>query len=255
MIIIFFILPLVNSFIQNIIINKYYNKYLIKKKYDYLFNEISDKHYDIINNLNMTKIVKRNDLSFMNNNNIELENYYYQNEHFRKVRLTYFYSNDIQSFNSIWYPSYNYDAPILSVDVVFYDYKILCYINLVEIYNTYDYRKQYINTISKFKNKYPNKKMKFDFLMNGFNSEASFYNKYTISDYNSNNSNLCILFNDYFNESYNNFIIKPVNRFYIEEKQLNYNKFRKNIEATFTKQYFKDNDWYDQYINFQYSNF
>ena len=50
-----------------------------------------------------------------------INNLYFTNSQFRKVRLTNFVSDDNrQMFSSIWYPSYEYDAPILSIDMVNY---------------------------------------------------------------------------------------------------------------------------------------
>jgi hypothetical protein len=96
------------------------------------YNRILDNHHDYIEITDLKNI--NNSYLYSNITNSIISNQYYKNIFFRKVRITQFYSEDKYMINSLWYPHYVYDAPILSVDVAkFNANSSLCFLNLGEI--------------------------------------------------------------------------------------------------------------------------
>ena len=111
---------------------------------NYFFNNFSNIHLEYIKKLDLVKI----DDSYLYSNKTDsiIYNNYYKNNLFRKVRVTHFFSKDKHLINSVWYPHYYYDIPILSIDLVnMGDNKSLVFMNLYEINN-----KKYSNLFKLF---------------------------------------------------------------------------------------------------------
>jgi hypothetical protein len=67
-----------------------------------------------------------------------------------------FKTNDQQMFNSIWYPSYDYECPIFTIDLVkFNSNASLCFTNMVEMYNNTKYLDNYVQPLMDIKKFYP----------------------------------------------------------------------------------------------------
>lgn len=81
----------------------------------------------------------------------------FQNEHFRKVRLTYFDGGDsVQVFNSVWYPAYEYDLPILGIDLISLGKnRVLNVIDFQPLHPTEEYSAKYIDPLTHIRDKYP----------------------------------------------------------------------------------------------------
>jgi 15,16-dihydrobiliverdin:ferredoxin oxidoreductase len=81
----------------------------------------------------------------------------FQNEHFRKVRMTYFDAGDnVQVFNTLWYPSYEYDLPLLGVDLISLGKsRVLSVIDMQPLHPSNEYSDKYISQLSPIKAKYP----------------------------------------------------------------------------------------------------
>lgn len=180
-----------------------------------------------------------------------IQNYNFKNNYFRKVRLSYFKSDDKQMFNSAWYPLYEYECPILTIDIVnFGRNESLFFLNLVEIYKTNDYKKRYINPFLEIKKnytKFDNNASKYLHLMpfNNFLSKPYLYAKLNKTEI---ETIVPIVLEKYFTIYLNYFIKRPVDRYYIETKHREYNNFRKNIDSNFIiKEYF-DDDWFKRLI-------
>ena len=136
-------------------------KFTSEKKYNfnnnYIFEQISNLHFKILNKSKFEEIPII--LEFQNKTsktkNGIIENYNFKNNYFRKVRLSYFNSDDKQMFNSIWYPSYDYECPILTIDFInFGENKSLFFLNLINIYKDEFYEKKYIYPLLEIKKKY-----------------------------------------------------------------------------------------------------
>lgn len=81
----------------------------------------------------------------------------FRNEQFRCVRLTYFDAGDsVQVFNTLWYPSYEYDLPLLGVDLISLGLnRILSVIDFQPLHPTPEYSQKYIKQLSPIRSKYP----------------------------------------------------------------------------------------------------
>ena len=121
----------------------------------YIFNNLTNIHMDYINKLNMTQVNANKKYSFLrsNKNNTYIRNVHFSNNLFRKVRMSQLYSDNQQMFNSVWYPQYKFDTPILSLDIAkFNDKAIDCLINLYEVKEN-----KYCHLFDDIKEKYANK--------------------------------------------------------------------------------------------------
>ena len=81
----------------------------------------------------------------------------FHNDKFRKVRLTYFDAGDnVQVFNSLWYPSFEYDIPLLGMDLISLGKgRILSVIDFQPLHPTNEYSGKYISHLTPIRNKYP----------------------------------------------------------------------------------------------------
>jgi len=173
---------------------------------NYIFNKQSDSLLQVIYKLNMTPIPVLKDLELTKSNikNGIMQTYFFKNNMFRRIRLSYFKSDDIQIMNSIWYPSYDYECPILSINLINQNNISRSFINLSEIYNTTTYYKTYIKPLNDIKENY--------------SDLTSYFNKYL-----------------------DTFTKKPVNRYFIEEQQRYYNEIQYSSDIISTlKDYFDD---------------
>jgi len=231
-------------------------KFTSEKKYNlnnnYMFEQTSNLHFKILNESKLEEIPII--LEFQNKTskikNGIIQNHNFKNNYFRKVRLSYFNSDDKQMFNSVWYPSYDYDCPILTIDLVnFGKNESLFFLNLIHIYNDEFYEKKYIYPLLEIKEKY---KLLYN---NNISAHLTPYKNILSKSFlygKLNKTEIETLVPDilekYFNKYLSYFLKKPVNRYFIEEKHREYNIFRRNIESKYiTKEYF-DDDWFNRLI-------
>jgi len=80
-----------------------------------------------------------------------------KSEKFRKVRLTYFDGgNNVQVFNTLWYPSFEYDAPLFGADLISLgSNRVLSVIDFQPLYPSESYSNKYIRDLASIRNKYP----------------------------------------------------------------------------------------------------
>lgn len=76
---------------------------------------------------------------------------------FRKIRVTYFDAGDgVQVFNTLWYPKYEYDMPMLGVDLISLGLnRVLSVIDLQPLHPTEEYNHKYISGMKNIRDKYP----------------------------------------------------------------------------------------------------
>lgn len=81
----------------------------------------------------------------------------FRSKQFRCVRLTYFDGGDaVQVFNSLWYPSYEYDLPMFGADLISLGKnRILNVIDFQPLHPTDEYSQKYIHQLSSIRAKYP----------------------------------------------------------------------------------------------------
>ena len=85
-----------------------------------------------------------------------IESWCYQCPQFRKIRYTYINAVETaQIFNSVLYPSYEYDLPLLGVDLLaFGKKKILVVLDFQPLFRDEDYLEKYIEPIAPIRAKY-----------------------------------------------------------------------------------------------------
>jgi 15,16-dihydrobiliverdin:ferredoxin oxidoreductase len=100
----------------------------------------------------------------------------FKNERFRSVRLSYFDAGDAcQVFNSLWYPSYEYDIPLLGVDLISLGKnRVLSVIDFQPLHPTSEYSAKYIQPLTKIRDKYSDLK---GTLSGKFYDDTSFFSK------------------------------------------------------------------------------
>lgn len=71
--------------------------------------------------------------------------------------MTYFDGGDsIQVFNTLWYPSFEYDAPLLGVDLISLGKsRVLAVIDFQPLHATAEYSEKYISRMSDIRSKFP----------------------------------------------------------------------------------------------------
>jgi 15,16-dihydrobiliverdin:ferredoxin oxidoreductase len=81
----------------------------------------------------------------------------FKNSIFRSVRLTYFDAGDsVQVFNSLWCPHYQYDIPMLGIDLISLGKsRVLSVIDFQPLIPTEEYSEKYISPLSSIRDKYP----------------------------------------------------------------------------------------------------
>jgi 15,16-dihydrobiliverdin:ferredoxin oxidoreductase len=81
----------------------------------------------------------------------------FKNDKFRKVRMTYFDAGDnVQVFNTLWYPHFEYDMPLLGIDLISLGRKrVLTVIDMQPVFPTTEYSDNYISQLSPIRAKYP----------------------------------------------------------------------------------------------------
>jgi 15,16-dihydrobiliverdin:ferredoxin oxidoreductase len=86
-----------------------------------------------------------------------ISNLCFKNDQFRKVRLTYFDAGEsVQVFNSVWYPSFEYDIPLFGVDLISLgSNRVLTVMDFQPLHPTAEYSEKYISPLCDIRNKYP----------------------------------------------------------------------------------------------------
>jgi len=191
---------------------------------------------EYINKIDLIKI--EDNFLYSNKTDSILYNNFYKNNLFRKVRVTHFFSPEKHLINSVWYPHYYYDIPILSIDLVNMEAnKSLVFMNLYEMN-----KKKYSNIFKQFllKNK--------DFVEDKTIHLLPF--KHLLSDsmiyshiYNDDKlARLENIMNNYIEIYLSIFLYDEKNGFN-KNKQDYYNKIRKEIDKSFIfKQYLNHQD-------------
>lgn len=85
-----------------------------------------------------------------------IESWQWQSSRFRKIRATYIDAGQAaQVFNSVWYPRYDYDAPLLGIDFLsFGKRKVLCVLDFQPLTQDPAYLARYCEPIAYIKAKY-----------------------------------------------------------------------------------------------------
>ena len=81
----------------------------------------------------------------------------FRNEKFRKVRMTYFDAGDnVQVFNTLWYPNFKYDMPLFGVDLISLGKnRVLSVIDFQPLQPNKAYSEKYIDQLTEIRDKYP----------------------------------------------------------------------------------------------------
>jgi hypothetical protein len=212
-------------------ISKFFNifrKFQIKSlQNNFIFNKQKELHNNFLNKMNFIEL--KEDLLVLHSH--DKSNYYinrfYNNTIFRKVRVSEYYSKDIEMLNIVWYPQYNYDIPILNIDLIKYKENMsICFINLFEIQSKFN---QLFKTIKfKYPDFFDNKTLlllPFKYLL----SESMIFSY--IYDYDKFNKIESIM-EEYIN-NYINIEPKIINEELSKNKHAEYNFIRNKIDKKF----------------------
>lgn len=114
-----------------------------------LFKKFTLEPYPIPNGLAFNQ-------SYRGKNPATIQSCCYQCPQFRKIRHTYIDAGETaQIFNSVLYPSYSYDLPLLGIDfLAFNSQKIIIVLDFQPLFRDPDYLKKYINPMKTIRNKY-----------------------------------------------------------------------------------------------------
>jgi 15,16-dihydrobiliverdin:ferredoxin oxidoreductase len=87
----------------------------------------------------------------------KIGNLCFRGGNFRKIRVTYFDAGDgVQVFNTLWYPKYEYDIPLLGIDLISLGTsRVLTVIDTQPLYPTEEYNQKYIAGFKGIRDKYP----------------------------------------------------------------------------------------------------
>lgn len=85
-----------------------------------------------------------------------IESWCYESPQLRKIRYTYINAGEMaQIFNSVIYPSYDYDLPLLGIDfLAFGKKKILVVLDFQPLFRTPEYLEKYIDPMGEIRDKY-----------------------------------------------------------------------------------------------------
>ena len=216
---------------------KLYNNHIILDQV-YSLSSISNLHLDIIEKINLTEINTNIPNIKSDIKNAQIEQYYFNNKNFNQVKITYFMSDDNQLFNSVWYPSYNYDVPILTIDILNNKTNLFFFINLIENKKTLSYENNFVSPFIKIKNSYSELNNSIIELYNNyFISKAMIY---VILNTTEQNKNLCYdIIDNYINVYLKLFNISTTTK--INQLTINhyfYKKVRSEFYINYMKKYF-----------------
>jgi 15,16-dihydrobiliverdin:ferredoxin oxidoreductase len=114
---------------------------------------------DLIKEMGMEQVQLSEKLVYCNSESkpARIANLEFRNDKFRKVRMTYFDGGDaVQVFNTLWYPSYEYDAPLLGVDLISLGLqRVLTVIDFQPLHVSESYSNKHIDHLAPTRNKYP----------------------------------------------------------------------------------------------------
>lgn len=114
---------------------------------------------DLIRSMGMEEIPLDKDIAYQKSSTRQarIANLCFRNDQFRCVRLTYFDGGDaVQVFNSLWYPSYEYDLPLLGMDLISLGKnRLMNVIDFQPLHPTTEYSAKYIDHLSTIRSKYP----------------------------------------------------------------------------------------------------
>jgi hypothetical protein len=214
-----------------------------------VFTEVANLQLDIIKSLHLIQKVNI-DFSEKHShiiNNAYINNLYFTNPQFRKVRLTHFVSENKQLFNSVWYPSYEYNAPILSIDMVKNKDRALCFVNLIEIE-----KNKYTQPFIELKQNYPElneKNIKPLKPYEKYLNDAMLYGH--IYDLNKFQTIIPKALKSYFTIYLNTFQ-KTTDIDMVKKKHIEYNNFRIKKDLKIMPKDFFEPEWYSAMIHDYY---
>ena len=106
----------------------------------------------------------------------KIGNMNFKSDKFRSVRLTYFDAGDlVQEFNSLWYPAYEYDIPLLGIDLISLGKnRVLSVIDFQPLHPTAEYHSKYIEPLGDIRAKYQDLQ---GTLSGKFYDDTSFFSK------------------------------------------------------------------------------
>eukprot|EP00607_Mallomonas_marina_P000162 CAMPEP_0182428094 /NCGR_PEP_ID=MMETSP1167-20130531/21015_1 /TAXON_ID=2988 /ORGANISM="Mallomonas Sp, Strain CCMP3275" /LENGTH=315 /DNA_ID=CAMNT_0024610765 /DNA_START=172 /DNA_END=1119 /DNA_ORIENTATION=+ len=114
---------------------------------------------DLIRKLKMEEVPLEDKFTYKTSDkkNARMASLHFKNDRFRKVRMSYFDAgNSVQVFNSLWYPSYEYDSPLLGLDLISIGpSRVMSVCDFQPLHPTQEYSTKHIEHLSPIREKYP----------------------------------------------------------------------------------------------------
>jgi len=123
------------------------------------YMDILKAQLNIIRNLGLEEIGLEDDFAYITSQKkvARMSSMSFKGGNFRKVRLSYFDAgNSVQVLNSLWYPSYEFDSPLLGLDLISIGPgRVMCVCDFQPLYPTPEYSAIHIDALSSIRCKYP----------------------------------------------------------------------------------------------------
>ena len=117
-----------------------------------------NKQLELIKNLGFEKVDLKPEVSFRSSTvkPAKIGNLCFKGGIFRKIRMTYFDAGDgVQVYNTLWYPDYFYDLPLLGIDLISLGLnRVLTVIDFQPLHPTDEYSNKYISHLKPIRDKY-----------------------------------------------------------------------------------------------------
>ena len=162
----------------------------IMKEYNFMSSNVEDKFYTRKSHVKPAQIA----------------NMKFSNDIFRNVRMTYFDGGDgVQVYNSLFYPSYQYDLPLLGIDLISLGRKrVLAVVDFQPLHPNEEYSNKYIEHLTPIREKYDSLQ---GTLSGKIYDDTSFFSKNMLfgrySDESKIDSDVIPAFKEYLNEYMN----------------------------------------------------
>ena len=131
----------------------------IKESRELTYMPMLNSALDVLKGLGMEEVAIDKKFVFQESSvkPARIGNVCFRNDKFRKVRLTYFDAGDgVQVFNCLFYPSFEYDIPLLGVDLISLGLnRVLSVIDFQPLHPTEEYSSKYISDLENIRIKYP----------------------------------------------------------------------------------------------------
>lgn len=140
--------------------------------------EMFESHLKLLQGLNMEQVPLEEHFTVRHSKvkPARIGSMMFKNDMFRKVRMTYLDAGEnVQVFNALWYPRYEYELPLLGIDLISLGRnRVLTVIDFQPLHPTAEYSLKYIERLNSIRDKYQDLQ---GTLSGKFYDDTSFFSK------------------------------------------------------------------------------